>query len=264
MFEAYARNKYHSTGVIQWMLNNAWPGIYWNLYDYFLRTGGSYYGTKKACEPLHIQYSYDDRSVVAVSSFLKDFKGLKASVLVLNFDMTEKYSNEVIFDISPDGIVRIDTIPELQDLTTTYFVRLELKDQAGETVSTNFYWLSTTKEVFDWEKSYFWTTPMISFPDYTALQTLQNVELSLTSDIENPGEDNIVHVTVSNPSSVLAFGVNLKLTGADDGKEIIPVIWEDNYFALLPGEKRQISARYLGKDLSDEKPVVAVEGWNVR
>ncbi|NQU86177.1 MAG: beta galactosidase jelly roll domain-containing protein, partial [Mariniphaga sp.] len=77
MFEAYGRNKYNSTGVIQWMLNNAWPGVYWNLYDYFLRTGGSYYGTKKACEPLHIQYSYDDRSIVVVNSFNKEFKGLK-------------------------------------------------------------------------------------------------------------------------------------------------------------------------------------------
>ena len=25
MYEAYSRNKYTSTGVIQWMLNNAWP-----------------------------------------------------------------------------------------------------------------------------------------------------------------------------------------------------------------------------------------------
>src|SRR5262249_60224400 len=27
MFEAYSRNKYKSTGVIQWMLNNAWPSL---------------------------------------------------------------------------------------------------------------------------------------------------------------------------------------------------------------------------------------------
>ena len=33
MFEAYGRNKYDATGVIQWMLNNAWPSIIWHLYD---------------------------------------------------------------------------------------------------------------------------------------------------------------------------------------------------------------------------------------
>jgi len=37
MYEAYSRNKYQSTGVIQWMLNNAWPSMIWHLYDYYLR-----------------------------------------------------------------------------------------------------------------------------------------------------------------------------------------------------------------------------------
>ncbi len=264
MFEAYARNKYTSTGVIQWMMNNAWPGVYWNLYDYFLRTGGSYYGTKKACEPLHIQYSYDDRSVVAVNSFLRDFKELKAYISVLNFDLTEKYSNEITFDISADGIKRVDTIPELRDLSTTYFIRLDLKETGGEILSSNFYWLSTTKEVFNWEKSYFWTTPMISYPDFTALQTLPVVELSMTSSVENLETGDKVHVSLMNPSKTLAFGVNLSLTRGEGGKEIIPVIWDDNYFPLLPGEKREITATYLGKDLEAENPVVAIDGWNVK
>ena len=34
MYEAFSRNKYVSTGVIQWMLNNAWPSMIWHLYDY--------------------------------------------------------------------------------------------------------------------------------------------------------------------------------------------------------------------------------------
>ena len=39
MFEAYSRNKYTSTGVIQWMLNNAWPSMIWHLYDYLPASG---------------------------------------------------------------------------------------------------------------------------------------------------------------------------------------------------------------------------------
>ncbi len=57
IFEAYSRNKYVSTGVVQWMLNNAWPSMIWHLFDYYLDAGGGYFGVKKACEPLHIQYS---------------------------------------------------------------------------------------------------------------------------------------------------------------------------------------------------------------
>ncbi|MGC1108129.1 MAG: sugar-binding domain-containing protein, partial [Candidatus Acidiferrales bacterium] len=67
MFEAYARNKYVSTGVIQWMLNNAWPSLFWHLYDYYLQPAGGYFGAKKANEMLHVQYSYDDRTVVVVN-----------------------------------------------------------------------------------------------------------------------------------------------------------------------------------------------------
>ena len=264
MFEAYARNKYVSTGVIQWMMNNAWPGVYWNLYDYFLRTGGSYFGTKKACEPLHIQYSYDDRSIVAVSSFLETYRGLKASVSVLNFDLKEKYSNTVTFDIEPDGVKRLDTIPEMKDLSVTYFVKLELKDNTGKIISSNFYWLSTVKEVFNWEKSYFWTTPMISYPDYTALQSLPEVKLEITGKIDTEKAEGQVSITVSNPSDKLAFGVNVMLANNDNGKEIIPVLWDDNYFALLPGEKKELTATYTGGKLKDKNPVITVAGWNVR
>ena len=48
MFEAYSRNKYTSTGVIQWMLNNGWPSLIWHLYDYYLRPAGGYFGAKRA------------------------------------------------------------------------------------------------------------------------------------------------------------------------------------------------------------------------
>src|SRR5262249_45780766 len=56
MFEAYARNKYAATGVVQWMLNNAWPSLIWHLYDYYLLPAAGYFGTRKACETVHVQY----------------------------------------------------------------------------------------------------------------------------------------------------------------------------------------------------------------
>jgi exo-1,4-beta-D-glucosaminidase len=67
MMEVYGRNKYTSTGIIQWMLNNAWSSMIWHLYDWYLRPRGSYFGVKKACEPLHLQYSYDERLAFPVN-----------------------------------------------------------------------------------------------------------------------------------------------------------------------------------------------------
>jgi len=264
MFEAYGRNKYISTGVIQWMLRNAWPGVYWNLYDYYLRTGGSYYGTKKACEPLHIQYSYDDRSVVVVNSYLREFTGCKAVVSVYNIDLSVKFHEEVTLDILSDGVQKVITIPEIKDLSVTYFVKLELKDPENKICSSNFYWLSTTKEVFDWEESYFWTTPMISYADFTALQKLPEVELKITSEMVVHNGKELVHINVSNPTGNLAFAVNLRLIREGTDNEILPILYEDNYFPLFPGEEREITATYLSTGLMEENPVVVVDGWNVR
>src|SRR5437016_10989768 len=67
MFEAYRRNEYVSTGVIQWMFNNAWPSIYWHLFDWYLRPGGGYFGAKKANELVHVLYSYDDHTIAVVN-----------------------------------------------------------------------------------------------------------------------------------------------------------------------------------------------------
>ena len=90
MYEAYSRNKYTSTGVIQWMLNNAWPSMIWHLYDFYLRPGGGYFGAKRAMESLHPVYGYDDHSVWMVSSQYEDAKGLKLTTKVLNLDMTRE------------------------------------------------------------------------------------------------------------------------------------------------------------------------------
>ena len=47
------------------------------------------------------------------------------------------------------------------------------------------------------------------------------------------------------------------------GEEILPVVWEDNYISLLPGEKREVTATYRASELGAAKPSVEVSGWNV-
>jgi exo-1,4-beta-D-glucosaminidase len=263
MFEAFGRNKYTGTGVIQWMLNNAWPSMIWHLYDYYLRPGGSYFGTKKGCEPLHIQYSYDDRSIVVVNSFYQPFSQLKATVKVYNLDMTEKFSKEASLDAGADSSNRAFVIPEVQGLSKTHFLKLSLEDSAGKTVSTNFYWLSTKPETLDWEKSTWYHTPTKSFADLTDLQSLPKVELKAVSKFETHGDEGVAHVSLENPSKSLAFAVRLRITRGSGGEEVLPILWEDNYFPLFPGEKREITATYATKDLRKAQPALAIDGWNV-
>jgi exo-1,4-beta-D-glucosaminidase len=260
MFEAYSRNKYTSTGVIQWMLNNAWPSTIWHLYDYYLRPGGGYFGAKRAMEGLHPLYSYDDRSIYVVSSSYTDARGLKLSTRVYNLDMSEKFRQDSALNAAADSTGRVLTLPDIEGLSPTYFLSLRLEDAAGKLVGSNFYWLSTKPETLDWQKSDWKTTPTLSFADYTALSQLPKVKLRVTSRSERKGEESLTHVTMENPSKALAFFVRLKVTKGAKGEEILPVIWEDNYISLLPGEKREITASYRSADLGTARAGVEVSG----
>jgi len=54
---------------------------------------------------------------------------------------------------------------------------------------------------------------------------------------------------VANPGKTIAFAVRLLVKKGPDGDEVLPVLWEDNYFPLLPGESRQVAATYHASDL---------------
>ena len=280
MMEAYGRNKYTSTGIIQWMLNNAWPGMIWHMYDWYLRPAGSYFGVKKACEPLHVQYSYDDRSIVVVNSYYQPFANVKISARVYNLDMKEKFSKEAVLNIGPDSSTRAFTLPATNGLSPTYFVSLTL-ESAGQIQSRNFYWLSTREETIDWSRQeedptgeYDISTwsPTKTFADYTALNGLPRVNLDATAQYKKAGETSSTTITVHNPTSTVALAVHLTVNKFSSGRvsregeednEILPVLWQDNYFALLPGETRQITATYHVSEKSKTVPSVEIDGWNV-
>jgi exo-1,4-beta-D-glucosaminidase len=263
MYEAYSRNKYSSTGVIQWMLNNGWPSMIWHLYDYYLRPGGGYFGAKKAMQAIDPVYGYDDHSVWLVSSQYGDAKGLKLTVRILNVDATEKFSKDVTLDAAADSTTKILELPQVDGLSAAYFLDLRVTDASGKPVGANFYWLSMKNETIDWAKSNWYVTPTESYADYTALAQLPKVKLNVSSHTEIKGNRSVTRVTLENPGKSVAFFVRLKVNKGKGGDEILPAVWQDNYVSLLPGEKREITAMYRVADLGGAKPDVEVKGWNV-
>ena len=264
MFEAYGRNKYTSaTGVIQWMMNNAWPGLIWHLYDWYLRPGGGYFGTKTACEPVHVQYSYDDNSIAVVNSLYQALPGYAVTAEVYNLDLTKMFSRTVPVDLAADSAARIFQLPPIAGLSRTYFLRLLLTDASGAPVSRNFYWLSTQPDVMDWSGFNYRYVPISTYMDLTGLGQLPPAQVSVVSQPEPSGADQVEHVTVANPSPNLAFLVHLTVVKDKDGTDIAPVYWSDNYFELMPGEQRDISATYPRALLGGSPSHVEVDGWNV-
>ena len=264
MFEAYGRNKYTATGVIQWMLNNSWPSLIWHLYDYYLVPAGGYFGTKKACEPVHVQYSYDDNSVAVVNSTYAALKGLKVSAKIYNIDAKEKASRDATLDVAADASVKAFDLPKVEGLSTTYFLRLQLRDAAGKPVSDNFYWLSTKADTLDWAKRKDTVyTPQKEFGDLTGLNSLPQVTLSVSAAKSSATGKDTITVTAKNPSSSVAFMAHLRLTRGPGGDDVVPIFWSDNYFSLLPGEESQVTASYDSSALDGKAALLVVDGYNV-
>ena len=250
MFEAFARNKYRSSGVIYWMYNSAWPSMYWQLYDYFLTPNGAFYGTRKACEPLHIQYSYDDQTIYVVNGYYRDFPDLMAYVKIFDYTMHERFSKEVPVSIASDESQRIMDIQQPSQSGPVWFLKLELRNKADSLISSNFYWLSAKGD----EKA-----------DFTALDKLPKVELNVAvQSFRKEGDKYTLVLNLKNPSSMLAFDINPSVKKESSGDLVTPVFWEDNYFSLLPGEKRTVSVEFNAKDLNGEKPLLHIEGWNIK
>jgi exo-1,4-beta-D-glucosaminidase len=260
MFEAYGRNKYTSTGVIQWMLNNGWPSLIWHLYDYYLVPAGGYFGTKKAMEPVHVQYSYDDNSVAVVNSTYEAVAGAKVSARIYGVDAKERAAHEATVDLKADSSTKVLELPKVEGLPKTYFLRLQLSDAGGKLLSDNFYWLSTKADTLDWKKQQDTVyTPQAEFGDLTGLATLPQVKLEATA---MPG-NGATQVTVSNPTQAVAFMVHLRVTRGNGGEDMTPILWEDNYFSLLPGERRTVGAKFDAAGLGGKEAVVVLDGWNV-
>jgi exo-1,4-beta-D-glucosaminidase len=214
-------------------------------------------------QPVHPLYSYGDRSIWVVNSTYAEKKGLTVTAQVLNLDLTEKFAKTAKLDLAADGTQKVIDIPELQGLSATYFVRLAVTDAGGKPLGSSFYWLSTTPDTLEWDKSDWYHTPAKSYADFTALQTLPRTKLALASTTTRKGDDSVTTVTLTNPGKSLAFFVRLKLTRGKDGDEVLPVRWQDNYVSLLPGEKRSITATYATRDLGGATPVITLQGSNV-
>jgi len=264
MFEAYARNKYTATGVIQWMLNNAWPSLIWHLYDYYLVPAGGYFGTKKACEPVHVQYSYDDDSVAVINGTYQALKGLKVSAKIYSIDAKEKGSRAATIDLAADSSAKAFDLPKPEGLTPTYFLKLELHDTAGKLVSENFYWLSTKADELDWAKRTDTVyTPQKEFGDLTGLNNLPKVRVAITKTAQGSGSNSSITVVAENKSQSVAFMIHPRLIRGKGGDDVTPIFWSDNYFSLLPGEKKTVTVRFDSAPLRGAAPELVVEGWNV-
>lgn len=262
MYEAYGKNKYNSTGVVQWMLNNAWPSMIWHLYDYYLDSGAGYFATKKANEPVHIQYSYDDQSIVVVNSTYQPVHGLHASVQVHGLNWNELYKSDAALDAAPDSVQRVAALPEslYAGAERIFFIDLKLTDASGHIVSRNFYWVPGTLTNFAWARTDYTHTPAARHEDLTALAHLPSAQVTAQAELAKTAAGRELRVHLKNTAEALAFQIHASVRTAEGGL-IAPVFWSDNWIELTPGEETTLTA-LLPED-APAAPAIELDGWNV-
>ena len=254
-----------STGMIYWMLNNAWPSLHWHLYDYYLNPAGAYFGAKKANEALHIQYSYDTRTIVLVNHTFSAAHALKARVRVRDLDGSVPYHKQFQgIELAGNHAQQLTTLPQRTGVASaTYFVELNLESADGQPVSRNVYWLSTKPDQLDWDHSNWYLTPVTQYADLTALQSLPVATSEVRASTRREGDDNVTTVVIAVPASGknVALFQHLSIRKSAQGEPVIPILWSDNDVTLWPGESLTLTARYAAQGLT--APVLEVSGWNV-
>ncbi len=372
-------------GALLWMSQSAWPSTIWQTYDYYFEGTGAYYGCKKACEPIHVQWDSYNGNVKVINNTRDDLSDLTVEAMVYNMDGSQVYDHQITdltvtadtahycFDLlnvagnnlalgktatassiegdntnrapqyAVDGqigtrwasnssdpqwlcvdlgsvkniesvIIRweaayasaysIQISNDAQNWTTVYstnsgngqmdtinfnpvnaryvrmygtrrgtyfgysifefivnetgttpvpveglspvhFIKLRLKDAQGKLLSDNFYWRGDTHL------------------DYTALESMPDVDLNCSANLQQYSGKAILAATVTNGSDDVAVSIRLKLLRQDTGERVLPAIYDDNYFSLLPGESRVVNIEFETSLLGSQQPQLMVEGLNI-
>jgi len=237
MFEAQSKNR---MGLLIWMSHPTWPSFVWQTYDYYLEPTAAYFGAKKACEPLHIQWNPVTDNVEVVNYSGGDARGLTAGVQLLNLDGAVKWERSAPLDASEDSVLSPIHIEYPGELSPVHFIRLKLT-RGGETISDNFYWRGLEEY------------------NYKALRELPRVRVEASTKVERQGGRWLLTTTVRNPAKTPALMVKLKAVREKSGDRILPAIYGDNYIALMPGEGRAIRTELEDADTRGERPKIVIE-----
>jgi Exo-beta-D-glucosaminidase Ig-fold domain/F5/8 type C domain/Glycosyl hydrolases family 2 len=238
-----AQSKYRM-GALLWMSHPCWPSFVWQTYDYYLEPTAAYFGARKGAEPLHIQWNSLTEDIEVVNYSAPHSAGMTAQVEVLNLD--GKVIQQKTFPIeSKEDSTQIVTRMEYPvDVSAVHFLRLTLKN-ASTTVSSNFYMRGTEQG------------------DYRAIRTLAKATIVNITTAEKRGATWSIKTKISNTSSTPALMLRLKAVREKTRDRILPVLHDDNYIALMPGESRTVYTQVEVADARGERPVIILDGFNV-
>ncbi len=259
-----------STAALTWMSNPAQPSTCWQIYSYDLEPFGSFFGARKACEPVHVMMNQATFELMVINQTPKALSGLTARVRVINMDGSVASDKATPVSAQPSSATHLGAIEFPAGLSAVHFVKTELHDAHGRLVSDNFYWRGLSPNDL---------TALNDLPpapieakirryDATPAATPSPPGWNRSAPIEAPVRHPdaagkcLLDVTLSNPSQVVALMTHIQLRKQHSNERVLPVYYDDNYISLLPGESRTIHVEAASKDLGGDNPLIVVDGWN--
>jgi hypothetical protein len=242
IFEGFAAHLWEpNSGRLIWMTQPAWPSMEWNFLGSDYDTQSSFYGTQKACEPIHAQLDLSNNNVDLIN--LGEARSFKVQTRVVGLD--GKVISDQTNQVEAAGNARTSVgKPDLEKLADGHAVLVELNvtDAAGAPVSNNIYW---------WAKDE---------ARLRELNTLPQVKLTASATAAASGDERKATVQIKNAGSTPALQVKLILKDAATGERILPAYYSQNYVSLLPGEEQTVTVAFPA---GQGKPAIGVRGWNV-
>ena len=244
------------SGLLFWYHNCSMPQVASRMWDWSLEPTASLYHTANSLEPLHAQFDYLKNTVSVVNDYYREFKNYKVIAQVYDINSKKVFEESAVVNLPSDGVVNDAlTIRFPENISQVHFIKLILKDEKGKDVSSNFYWRSNDK----YEGSKTLTGPAAS--GFEDLSKLKQAKVKLTYKVREDDNNYFVDITLRNTSGQIAFFNQLQFLNSKMSP-IRPSFYTDNFFSLMPGEKKTVTIETAKGKLKDGV-VLALKGWNI-
>ncbi len=248
----------YASGLLFWYHNCPVDQVCARFWDHSLEPTAMLYHTANALEPLHPQFDYKTNTVSVVNDRYTAYDGLTLTAEVYDLQSRKLWSKSQQVSVPADGVANdvfaIDFAQgELSSpLTQVHFIKLRLTDATGRLVGDNFYWRSLDRD--NGERYH------ASGPCAAGFKSLADMPQAKVATKVKQGKNKTIEVEVKNTGKTIAFFLQLQLKD-EQGSSVKPCFMTDNFFSLLPGEKKTV---VIDPSAAKAKArTLLLRGWNI-
>ena len=211
--EAHRRNRPYCMGTLYWQLNDSWPVVSWSSIDYYGNWKALHYQAKRAFAPILINpiRQNDSLGIYLISDRPDTMERMTLEMKIFDFDGKKQGKPVQLKSLTLPAntsqcVYRINPDTWLSEAERRHsFLQLTLKDKAGHTVAENVYFFNKTKDLL--------------LP-----------ETNITCKMKQ--SDGKCELTLLSPCLAKDVFIEVPIQGAR---------FSDNFFDLLPGERKTVT-----------------------